>query len=100
MHFEVLVEDQSGKAMLDILLKKIIDEPHTCEVKAYRGIGRIPKNLKSTDDVRKRQLLNQLPRLLGGYGKAFAGYPENYSAARTWMSRTMPLPAFVISGKR
>ena len=33
MHFEVLVEDQSGKAMLDILLKKIIDESHTFEVK-------------------------------------------------------------------
>ena len=81
MHFEGLVEDQSGKAMLDILLDKIIDKPHRFDVKAYRGIGRIPKNLKSTDDARKRQLLNQLPRLLRGYGRTFAGYPEDYPAA-------------------
>ena len=74
MHFEGLVEDQSGKAMLDILLDKIIDKPHRFDVKAYRGIGRIPKNLKSTDDARKRQLLNQLPRLLRGHGRTFAGY--------------------------
>ena len=81
MHFEVLVEDQSGKAMLDILLKKIIDEPHTFEVKSYKGIGHIPRNLMSTSDASKRLLLDQLPRLLRGYGRTFAGYPEDYPAA-------------------
>ncbi len=81
MHFEVLVEDQSGKAMLDILLEKIVDEPHTFEVKPYKGIGHIPRNLTSTSDAGKRLLLDQLPRLLRGYGRTFAGYPEGYSAA-------------------
>ena len=81
MHFEILVEDQSGKTMLDILMKKIIDKPHTSEVKAYKGIGHIPKNLTSSTDARKRILLDQLPRLLRGYGKKFAGYPPNYPAA-------------------
>ena len=85
MHFEVLVEDQSGKAMLDILLDKIIAKPHTFEVRAYKGIGHIPKNLKTNDDASKRLLLGQLPRLLRGYGKTFAGYSENY-----------PYPAAVI----
>ena len=50
MHFEVLVEDQSGKKALDILIPKIIGDQHTCEVRAYKGTGRIPKNLKSTVD--------------------------------------------------
>lgn len=81
MHFEVLVEDQSGKAMLDILLEKIVDEPHTFEVKSYKGIGHIPRNITSTNAAGKRLLLDQLPRLLRGYGRTFAGYPEGYSAA-------------------
>ena len=81
MHFEVLGEDQSCKAMLDILLPKIIGEPHTFKVIAYKGIGRIPRNLKSNDDAGQRLLLDQLPRLLKGYGRTFAGYSGNYSAA-------------------
>ena len=81
MHFEILVEDQSGKRMLDIVLPKIIDKPHTFDVKAYGGIGRIPKNLKSNDDARKRLLLDQLPKLLRGHGKTFAGYSADYPAA-------------------
>ena len=81
MHFEILVEDRSGKTMLDALMKEIIDEPHTSEVKAYKGIGHISKNLTSRTDARKRILLDQLPRLLRGYGKTFAGYSPNYPAA-------------------
>ena len=81
MHFEVLVEDQSGKHALDILIPKIIGPEHSFKVHAYRGIGHIPKNLKSSTDASKRILLAQLPRLLRGYGEAFAGYPEDYPAA-------------------
>ena len=81
MHFEVLVEDQSGKKALDILIPKIIGDQHTFRVIEYRGIGHIPKNLKSSTDASKRILLDQLIRLLRGYGKTFAGYPANYPAA-------------------
>ena len=81
MHFEVLVEDQSGKHALDILIPKIIGPEHSFEVHAYRGIGHIPKNLKSSTDASKRILLDQLPRLLRGYGKTFAGYRKDYTAA-------------------
>jgi len=82
MHFEVLVEDQSGKAMLAILLEKIIADPHTFEVKSYKGIGHIPRNLTSSSDASKRLLLDQLPRLLRAYGKTFASYSANdYPAA-------------------
>ncbi len=81
MHFEVLVEDQSGKKALDILIPKIIGDQHSFEVHAYKGIGRIPRNLKSGTEANKRILLDRLPNLLRGYGKTFADYPPNYPAA-------------------
>ena len=80
MHFEILVEDKSGEKMLDILLPMIIGEQHTYQIHSYKGIGHIPKNLKSRTAVSKRILLNQLPRLLRGYGNTFSKYPLNYQA--------------------
>ena len=75
MHFEILVEDRSGKKMLDILIPKIIGDQHTFKVIDYRGIGRIPRNLTSSIDARNRLLLDQLPKLLRGYGNTFANCP-------------------------
>ncbi len=81
MHFEILVEDPSGKKALDILIPKIINDQDTFNVVDYRGIGHIPKNYKSEIEVNKRILLNQLPRLLRGFGRTFANYPDNFPAA-------------------
>lgn len=72
MHIEILVEDSSGEKLLACLLPQLVGEygaPHTWRLHAYRGIGRIPKGLKGTADPAKRILLDQLPRLLRGYGK-------------------------------
>ena len=77
MHFEILVEDQSGKNALDILLPSIISAQDSFKVRGYKGIGHIPKNLSRTSSAGKDLLLNQLPKLLRGYGKTFA----NTSAA-------------------
>ena len=76
MHFEILVEDQSGKKALDTLIPKIIGDSHTYNVIAYKGIGRIRKNMNSATDASKRMLLDNLPRLLQGYGKAWRNYPS------------------------
>jgi len=81
VHFEILVEDQSGKKTLDILVPKIIGAEHTFNIHPYKGIGRVPKNLGANGNAGKRILLDQLPRLLQGYGNAFAKYPANYPAA-------------------
>jgi hypothetical protein len=54
---------------------------HTFKVHPYKGIGRIPRNLGKSGDASKRILLDQLPRLLRGYGAAFAKYPADYQAA-------------------
>ena len=81
MHFEVLVEDLSGKRMLDILIPKIISNQHTYRVISYQGIGHIPKNLTSSTDASRRVLLNRLPSLLKGYGNTYANNPAKHSAA-------------------
>ncbi|MDY6783133.1 MAG: hypothetical protein SW833_11415 [Cyanobacteriota bacterium] len=82
MHFEILVEDSSGKASLEILIPKIIDDSiHTFNIHSYKGVGRIPKGMRASSDPQKRILLAQLPKLIQGYGKTFAGYPSDYPAA-------------------
>lgn len=74
MHFEILVEDQSGKVALDILVPKIIGIEHTFDVKSYKGVGRIPQNMNTGIDASKRILLDNLPRLLTGYGRSWQNY--------------------------
>lgn len=72
MHIEVLVEDSSGATLIEALMPRVIGpygEPHTWKIHSYKGIGRIPKGLTSKADPAKRALLNQLPRLLPGYGR-------------------------------
>ncbi len=72
MHIEILVEDASGRKLLEAVLPKLLGDqgdPHTWQVHFYKGIGRIPKDLKAGDDPAKRILLDQLPRVLRGYGK-------------------------------
>ncbi|MEG4345031.1 hypothetical protein QUB70_17275 [Microcoleus sp. A003_D6] len=73
MHFEILVEDISGKTALEILIPKIIStEQHTFNIHPYKGIGRIPTDLKSASDPKKRILLDQLPKIVQGWGKTLS----------------------------
>jgi len=80
MHFEILVEDQSGKKALDILVPAIIGRTNTYKVHAYKGIGHIPKNMKDTKNSVNRILLENLPKILKGYGRTFVGYHSDYKA--------------------
>lgn len=80
MHFEILIEDISGKTALEILIPKIISDEHTFNIHAYKGIGRIPPGLTPSSDPKRRILLDQIPKLIQGYGKTFAGYPSSYPA--------------------
>ncbi len=81
MHFEILVEDRSGKRALDILVPKIISGQDSFRIIAYKGIGHIPKNFSISASAGAQLLLNQLPKLLKGYGNTFANYPANSPAA-------------------
>lgn len=73
MHFEFLIEDQSGGIAVDILLEKILGahgSPHSWRTHPYKGLGRIPKNLHRESDPAKRLLLDRLPQILQGYGRS------------------------------
>ena len=81
MHFDFLIEDVSGERTLEILVPKILNDSHTYTIHSYKGVGHLPKNLKSsTLDPSTRVLLNHLPKLINGFGKRYQGYGENYSA--------------------
>ena len=76
MHFEILVEDSSGELLLCALLPKILGEngtSHTWRTHSYKGIGRLPRDLKGKTDPSKRILLDRLPKLLAGYGRSQQG---------------------------
>ncbi len=80
MHFEILVEDASGKIALKSILEKILGpdkKHHTYRIVSYNGVGHIPKNLTGKTDPKKRMLLNQLPKMLKAYGKSL----QDFSAA-------------------
>jgi hypothetical protein len=69
MHFRFHIEDQSGGKAMDILIPKLLGEEATYNIYPYKGIGRLPKGMRPNTDASKRLLLDQLPRLLSGYGK-------------------------------
>lgn len=76
MHFEVLVEDESGRIAVDIVLGKIFGanrSRHSWRMHGYKGLGSIPRNLRNRSDPAKRILLDRLPDLLRGYGKSLNG---------------------------
>ena len=66
MHLEICVEDASGKILLERVLPKIIRDEVTFRIHGYKGIGHVPKGLKSTDDAEKRLFLDNLPKLIRG----------------------------------
>ena len=73
MHFELLVEDESGRITVDGVLEKILGKNgarHSWRTHGYRGLGRIPKDLRGKTDPAKRILLDRLPNLLRGYGRS------------------------------
>jgi hypothetical protein len=83
VHIEILIEDLSGKRALEDLVPKIVAEQHTFRIHpyTYQGIGRIPKKLSTASDPKKHMLLDNLARLLRGYGEAFRAYPVDQRAA-------------------
>lgn len=72
MHLEILIEDSSGKRVLEVIVPAILGShgaPHTWRIIDYKGIGRLPKGLRGGHDAAKRILLDRLPTVLRGYGK-------------------------------
>lgn len=73
MHFEILIEDESGRIAVDCVLEKVLGPnggEHTRKMHPYRGLGRLPKNLHDETDPAKQTLLDNLPKVLRAYGKS------------------------------
>ena len=83
MHIEFLIEDNSGKEMLKRLIPKILSAEHSYLIHGYKGVGgKIPAGCKNDPKVAKnRILLDNLPRLLSGYGKTFHSAGKDFQGA-------------------
>ena len=76
MHFQFLIEDQSGKILIDSIMQKIIRENDTVtyDSKPFRGIGGFtPKN--TIKETKTGKLLNDLATYLRGFNKSLIGIP-------------------------
>ena len=61
--------------MLENLIPMILRSDYdSFKIHPYRGCGSLPKGLKPNQAPEKRALLNQLPRLLEGYGKQYQNF--------------------------
>lgn len=72
MHFEILIEDISGKKALEILIPKILNGEQSYRIIPYKGIGHILTDMRNSRDAKGRLLLNKLPNLIQGYGRSLS----------------------------
>lgn len=74
MHIQFLVEDASGETMLRGLMNKLIDTSIvTYDIKSYKGIGSVVPKETNPMRAKNKMLLDNLPRVLQGYGKSMQG---------------------------
>lgn len=78
MHLDFLIEDVSGKTMLEILLPKVLPAGVSYTIYSYKGVGRIPGKMHSAKAIKGKQLLDNLPRLLNGFGRTYHNWGESY----------------------
>lgn len=83
MHLVFLIEDLSGKTMLQHLVPKMLAPDWTFESHSYKGLrGKVPQSFRhDPKDAAHRIFLTELPKLLAGFGKTFQSYGAEYPAA-------------------
>lgn len=74
MHFQFLIEDNSGKILVDKVMQKLSGEgmQFSYDSKAFKGIGGYGKK-KSVKDVKTNKLLTDLVIYLKGFDKSLNG---------------------------
>lgn len=74
MHFQFLIEDQSGQALIELLMNKVqAEHPDvTCDYKAFRGIGGFTKK-NTVKETKDGKLLNDLTTYLAGFSRSLVG---------------------------
>jgi len=74
MHFQFLIEDQSGQVLIELLMKKVqAEHPDvTCNYKFFGGIGGFTKK-NTVKETKDGKLLNDLTTYLAGFNRSLAG---------------------------
>lgn len=78
IHLDFLIEDTSGKVMLEEMLPKILPDDITYNIYSYKGIGHVPGRMRSAKAIKNKQLMDNLPKLLNGFGKTYKGWGDSY----------------------
>ncbi len=76
MYFHFLIEDQSGKELIDCVMEKVVhNNPQvTYFCKGYHGLGGFTKK-NTVKETRDGKLLNDLMTVLRGLNKSLQGIP-------------------------
>ena len=77
MHFQYLVENQSGAALIRILMQKIVElYPNaTYDCKGFRGIGGFTRK-NTIKETKTGKLLNDLATYLRGFDRSLQSFPS------------------------
>lgn len=67
-YIEILVEDKSGKILLEKIMEKYTKEKKMMgyRIHSFKGIGRIPLKIQKISQIKTRSLLTDLPAYLKG----------------------------------
>lgn len=80
MYFYFLVEDSSGKVLVDLLMKKIQSKYRDIDIyydiKAFKGLGGFTKK-NTVKETKTGKLLNDLTTFLKGFNKSLGGLSYN-----------------------
>ncbi len=77
MHLEILTEDRSGAAVMQILIEKMLAHrtaAHTFAIRPHRGKGAVPQNPYKKPGRFNSGLMDLLPAKARAYARSF--YPE------------------------
>lgn len=77
MHFQFLIEDQSGKPLIDAVMNKVKEsnEALSYDCKSFRGIGGFT-NKNTVKETKTGKLLNDLATYLRGFNKSLRYSPS------------------------
>lgn len=100
MHFQYLVEDQSGAALIRILMQKIVElYPNaTYDCKGFRGIGGFTRK-NTIKETKTGKLLNDLATYLRGFDRSLQSFPSVITVARQLPLYRSPARRFYQTGR-
>lgn len=77
IYIELLVEDESGKILIEEIMRKYRDDrvDFTYKINGFKGIGKIPKKINKMHAVKSFRLLSDLPIYLKGLNNSLKNMP-------------------------